>query len=302
MDKILAQRYAFCDFTNISGFLNPKPDRSEWEGCLLRFRGEDWEVSTEFLLHFHECMLKLKVVHEDVFIKLFRYSLDGAARDWCRSLPIASISSLNQFHASFHLFCKEKFSTGLLYPECCNDFYFLCKGVDNHERTLCVEEDIAVEETIHDKLDVEHLPAIIISDYYGSKDLFPLDSNHEDHLSFSEMELENSKGSQQQFSILHIEEIGSNYKTRHVQKKFSFQLEQQQEEVFLYDFFDPIVDYLESLSSTNVKLFLSNESWFCCLSKLHFCMPWILLFFRSRSRILPVSPIFSWLHWKHDLT
>jgi hypothetical protein len=120
--NILSQRYAFCDFTNISGFLNPEPDRSEWEGFLPRFRGEDWEVPAEFLLDFHECMLKLKVVHEDVLIKLFRYSLDGAARDWCRSLSIASISSLNQFHASFHLFCKEKFSTGLLYPECCHDF------------------------------------------------------------------------------------------------------------------------------------------------------------------------------------
>ena len=73
----------------------------------------------------------------------------------------------------------------------------LCKGSDNHEKSLCVEEDIVVEEIIHDKQDVEHLPATIFSDYYGSKDLFPLDSNHEDHLSFSKMELENNKVSQQ---------------------------------------------------------------------------------------------------------
>jgi hypothetical protein len=164
MDKILSHRYAFFNFTNIYGFPNPEPDRSEWEGCLPRFRGENWEVPAEFLLYFHECMLKMKVVHEYVLINLFRYSLYGVDRDWCRSLLIAHISSLNQFHASFHLFYKEKFSIGLLYPECCDDFDLLCKGVDNHEISLCVEEDIGVEETIHDKLDVEHLPAIIIVD------------------------------------------------------------------------------------------------------------------------------------------
>jgi hypothetical protein len=178
------------------------------------------------------------------------------------------------------LFCKEKFSTSLIYPECCHDFDLFCKGVDNHEISLCVEEDIAVEETIHNKMDVEHLPAIIISYYYGSEDLFPLYSNHEDHIYFREMEIENNKGSQQKISVLHIEEICNNYKTRHVQKKFSFQLEQQQEEIFIYDFFDPIVDYIESLRNTNIKLFLSNEGWLCFLFKLHFSMPWILLFFR----------------------
>jgi hypothetical protein len=68
------------------------PDRSEWEGCLPRFREENWEMPVEFLLDFHECILKLKVIHEDVIIKLFTYSLDGVARDWCRSLPVAYIT------------------------------------------------------------------------------------------------------------------------------------------------------------------------------------------------------------------
>jgi hypothetical protein len=129
---------------------------------------------------------------------------------------------------------------------------------------LCVEEDIAVEEIIHDKQDVEHLPATIFSDYYGSEDLFPLDSNHEDHLPLSQMELENSEDSQQSFSVLHMEEIGDNYKANHQQKHSSFQLEQQQEEVFLCGFYDPIGDYLESLSNIDAKLFLSNDGWFCC--------------------------------------
>ena len=54
MDKILAQRYAFCDFSSISGFLNPMPHRDEWEVSLPRFRGEDWEVQAEHLLEFHD--------------------------------------------------------------------------------------------------------------------------------------------------------------------------------------------------------------------------------------------------------
>jgi hypothetical protein len=130
-------------------------------------------------------MLEHDFVHEDVLIKLFRFSLEGHAREWCQSLPTASIHSLKGFHVAFHLFCKEKFAADLLYPECCHDFDLLCKGYDNHEKSLCVEEDIAVEEIIHDKQDVERLLATIFSDYYGSEDIFPLDSNHEDYLPLS---------------------------------------------------------------------------------------------------------------------
>jgi hypothetical protein len=52
MDNILSQRYAFCDFSNIPGFPNPMPDRSEWECFLPRLRGENWEMPAEFLLDF----------------------------------------------------------------------------------------------------------------------------------------------------------------------------------------------------------------------------------------------------------
>jgi hypothetical protein len=87
------------------------------------------------------------------------------------------------------------------------------------------------------------------------------------------MELENSEGSQQQFSVLHMEEIGNSYKTKYVQKQFIFQLDQQKEEVFLYSLNDPIVDYLESLSSIDVKKNLIDEGWLCCPFELHFCIP-----------------------------
>jgi hypothetical protein len=57
-------------------------------------------VPAEHLLDFHEFIHRLQIVHEDVQIKLFGYSLEGIARDWYRSLPNASISSLANFHAA----------------------------------------------------------------------------------------------------------------------------------------------------------------------------------------------------------
>jgi hypothetical protein len=125
MNKIFAKRYAFCDFSKIVGFPNPLPSRDEWENSLPRFRGEDWEVPAEHLLDFHDCIHRLQVAHEDVLIQLFYFSLEGIAHDCYRSLPIASIISLVDFHAAFHVFCKENFPAELLYPECCHEFNLL---------------------------------------------------------------------------------------------------------------------------------------------------------------------------------
>ena len=109
MNKILAKKYAFCDFSSIAGFPNPIPTRDEWENSLPRFQGEEWEVPAEHLLDFHDYMHRLQVVHEDVQIRLFCFSLEGIASDWYWSLPRASVSSLAEFHVAFHLFCKTKF-------------------------------------------------------------------------------------------------------------------------------------------------------------------------------------------------
>ena len=78
------------------------PSRDEWERSIPRFRGEDWEVPARNLLDFHDCILRLQIVHEDVQIKLFSYSSEWIARDWYRSLLISSIISLAYFHDVFH--------------------------------------------------------------------------------------------------------------------------------------------------------------------------------------------------------
>jgi hypothetical protein len=73
------------------------------------FEEKKWEVPAEHLLDFHDFIDRLEIVHEDVQIKLFKFSLEGIALDWCQSLPSASVSSLADFHAAFHVFCKDHF-------------------------------------------------------------------------------------------------------------------------------------------------------------------------------------------------
>jgi hypothetical protein len=144
MEKILAHRYAFCDFSKIVGFPNTLLDKDEWERSLPKFRGEEWEVPAEHLMEFHEF---IHIMHEDVQIKLFKNSLRGIAHDWCRSLPIASINSLTGFHAAFNSFCKDYFSTEYLYENYCDEFSFLYKYSTCHKDHIC-DEAFFVEEII----------------------------------------------------------------------------------------------------------------------------------------------------------
>ena len=100
---------------------------------------------------------------------------------------------------------------------------------------------------------------------------------------------------------LQVAEIRSHYEEEDIQRYFDLQLKQQQE-VFLYSFIDPFVDYMESLSSSNVRFFFSNEGWLFSSFEMNFDIPWAPLFIISRSEVLPISQIFVWLHWKHDFT
>ena len=94
MNKILAKRYAFCDFSNISGYPNLLLSRDEWENSLPIFGGEEWEVPAKHLLDFHDFIHQLQVVHKDVQIKLFWYYLEGIHHDWYRSPLLFPVSAL----------------------------------------------------------------------------------------------------------------------------------------------------------------------------------------------------------------
>ena len=74
MEAIFAKRYAFCNFSNIDSSPNLVPTRDEWEVSLPKFSGNDWEEPTEFLVDFHNRICRLEIIHEDVKIKLSRYS------------------------------------------------------------------------------------------------------------------------------------------------------------------------------------------------------------------------------------
>ena len=131
MEAIMTQRYAFCDFYCILGFPNLVLDREVWEPFLLRFGKNEHDHPGEHLLDFHECMHRLNIDHEDVLIKMFIFSLEGHAREWCRTLPVASIHSLKDFHTAFNGYCKQKYYVDLLYEEWCMEFYLLYKISSN---------------------------------------------------------------------------------------------------------------------------------------------------------------------------
>ena len=57
------------------------------------------------------------------------------------------------------------------------------------------------------------------------------------------------------------------------------QLDQQFKEVFFYDFEDPIADFLDSISSIDVKIFMSEEDYLYHSLKPLFCMIWPSLLF-----------------------
>jgi hypothetical protein len=122
MDVILAQRYAFCDFSNIVGFPHPVPTIAEWDDYLPRFRGSKYDHPGEHLLNFHRCMLEHDFVHEDVLIKMFIFYLEEHAREWCQSLPNDSIHSLKEFHTVFHHHYKKNYPTDILFENCCKEF------------------------------------------------------------------------------------------------------------------------------------------------------------------------------------
>jgi hypothetical protein len=154
MEKIMAQRFAFCDFSQIVGFPNALPDRAQWEDFLPEFHATSWEELAKHLLYFHEAIHRHNITHEDVQIKLFKYSLKGASLEWCRSLPVASIRSLTGFHTTFNSFCKDYYLADCLFEKCCEEFSLLHEASVGpkdhvHDKSFTVEERIC-----HEKIEV----------------------------------------------------------------------------------------------------------------------------------------------------
>ena len=95
---------------------------NEWDDYLLRFRGSKHDHPSEHLFNLHICMLEHNFIHEDVLIKMFRFSLEEDAHEWCQSLPATSIHSLKDFYNAFNLYYKEIYMSHLILDDYCKKF------------------------------------------------------------------------------------------------------------------------------------------------------------------------------------
>ena len=122
MEAILAWRFAPFNFSAIPSFPHLVLTITEWGDYLPRFRGSKYDHLGDHLLNFHKCMLEHDLVHEDVLIKMFIFSLEEHARKWCQSLPTTSIHSLKEFHIVFHHHYKIFYLANLLFLNCCKEY------------------------------------------------------------------------------------------------------------------------------------------------------------------------------------
>jgi hypothetical protein len=78
---------------------------------------------------------------------MFMYSLEGNAREWYRSLPPDSISSLEQFHATFSMHCQKFYSSKLICHSCCEEYKDCVKDIADSYEGFENEEDALDEES-----------------------------------------------------------------------------------------------------------------------------------------------------------
>ena len=169
MEKILAKRYAFCDFSDIVGFPHLVPTIIEWDDYLSRFRGSKHDHPDEHLLKFHVYILENDFFHEDVWIKMFNFYLEEDACEWCQSLPAASIHSLKDFHDAFNLYYKEIYMSHLILDDCCKKF---ASHIDQMiESSSCDESSEGLSERGSTEDIFVHETNVLISLAYDEKGL-----------------------------------------------------------------------------------------------------------------------------------
>jgi hypothetical protein len=122
MDKILARRFSPFNFSVVPSFPNVVPTVDEWVDFLPIFKEHKDDSPAKHLCEFHELMHQWEIHHEDVLLKMFMFSLAGDAREWYHSLPPASISSLEEFHAAFNRHCQRFYSYELICHNCCEEY------------------------------------------------------------------------------------------------------------------------------------------------------------------------------------
>ena len=122
MKAILARRFSPLNFSAIAGYPHPVPQIDEWKDLLPRFYEGENEIPLEHVLGFHALMQQLEIQHEDIHMKLFVYFLQGDAHIWYHSLELSSVSSLEEFHATFNIHCQKFYSSKLICHSCCEEY------------------------------------------------------------------------------------------------------------------------------------------------------------------------------------
>jgi hypothetical protein len=92
-------------------------------------------------------MHKWGIHHEDVLMKMFMFSLVGDACEGYHSLPPTSISSLEQFHASFNMHCRNFYSSELICHNCCEEYKDRVQDIADSYKGCKNEKDALDEES-----------------------------------------------------------------------------------------------------------------------------------------------------------
>ena len=107
------------NLASIPSFPNRIPP-VDWKTYLPKFKDQNGDDATIHLFRFHKHIHKLGVGwHEDSLMKLFRASLEENARLWYEGLPSGSLSSLKDFHTTFHEHFKRSYPSLLLLQDYC---------------------------------------------------------------------------------------------------------------------------------------------------------------------------------------
>jgi hypothetical protein len=98
-------------------------------------------------------MYQWGIHHEDVLLKIFKFSLAGDAHEWYFSLPPARISSLAEFRVDFNRHCRKFYSSEFIYYNYCEESgdsekdmvvsYEGCEGVGGYKDEDPKEEEDA---------------------------------------------------------------------------------------------------------------------------------------------------------------
>jgi hypothetical protein len=79
-------------------------------------------------------------------------------------------------------------------------------------------------------------------------------------------------------------------------------IQQQIKEVFFHDFEDPIADFLDSFSSMNDKIFMSEEGYLYHLAQTFLLHDMVFIIDWVKISMMPVNHFLTWLHWKSSFT